>query len=49
MSLIISMEQILMEWLGLSDSENNAITIVKQWLFTIMNSIMIVYDQYFSS
>jgi len=35
--------------LGLSNSESNAITIVKQWLFTIMNSITIVYDQYFSS
>jgi len=34
---------------GLSDSKNNAITIVKQWLFTIMNSITIVYGQYFSS
>jgi len=31
----------------ISDSENNAIMIVKQWLFTIMNSTMIVYGQCF--
>jgi len=34
--------------LDLNNSENNAITIVKQWLFMIMNTIMIVYGQYFS-
>ena len=34
--------------IGLSDSENNTITIVKIVVFTIMNTIMIVSYQFFS-
>ena len=35
--------------LGLSDSENNTITIVKILVFTIVNAITIVGDQFFNT
>ena len=41
--------KILMSSVGLSDSENNTITIVKILVFTIVNTITIVGDQFFTT
>ena len=41
--------KILMSSVRLSDSENNTITIVKILVFTIVNTITIVGDQFFTT